>query len=192
MQFQRDGMKPTPALSVRSVWELNTMMFWVHREKMCQRCWLRRYLTNFGSFLYTNRTMTPFQKLFYLKKKEEKKRSLAVYSRSAQKCASRLSTCQVLTVIVRVVRAAGWIARMSACLPGREMQVIFKIKADIFRWCTWHHLHITLLLLVRSFFKSLDWVFCLLPIDELCLHLDLYVSLVYLTHLWYRAPLLLH
>lgn len=41
---------------------------------MCQRCWLRRYLTNFGSFLYTNRTMTPFQKLFYLKKKKEKKK----------------------------------------------------------------------------------------------------------------------
>lgn len=142
MQFQRDGMKPTPALSVRSVWELNTMMFWVHREKMCQRCWLRRYLTNFGSFLYTNRTMTPFQKLFYLKKKEEKKRSLAVYSRSAQKCASRLSTCQVLTVIVRVVRAAGWIARMSACLPGGEMQVIFKIKADIFRW-VFLRMHVT-------------------------------------------------
>ena len=136
--------------AVRSVWELNTMMFWVHREKICQRCWLRRYLTNFGSFYTRTGQWLLFRSRSILKKKKERKkrkRSLAVYSRSSQKCASRLSTCQVLTVIVRVVRAAG-IVRMSVCLPGAQrcqwflrLKQIYSGSSFFFFWgCAWHHL----------------------------------------------------
>lgn len=55
-------------------------------EKMCQLRWLTRYLTNFGFSIGSclNRTMTPFQKLFYFKK------SQAVCSHSSQKSARRL------------------------------------------------------------------------------------------------------
>lgn len=71
--------------------------------RLLQLCWLRSYLTKFGSIcLHLNRTMTPFQKLFYFRK------SQAGCSQSSQKCARRLrlwlSTCQVLSLIVCVVQ----------------------------------------------------------------------------------------
>ncbi len=55
---------------------------------LLQPCWLRYYLTNFGFsiWLHLNRTMTPFQKLFYFRK------SQAVYSQSSQKYARKTQT----------------------------------------------------------------------------------------------------
>lgn len=55
---------------------------------LLQLCWLRFYLTNFGFSicLHLNRTMTPFQKLFYFRK------SQAVYSQSSQKYANKTQT----------------------------------------------------------------------------------------------------
>lgn len=80
---------------------------------LLQRCWLRFYLTNFGFSicLHLNRTMTPFQKLFYFRK------SQAVYSQSSQKYANKTQDLGFQPVKFLLYCACGTVWFLSAFMP---------------------------------------------------------------------------
>ena len=135
--------------AVRSVWELNTMMFWVHREKICQRCWLRRYLTNFGSFYTRTGQWLLFRSRSILKKKKEKKKKKipgGLQSELSEVCQQtlNLSSSDCNCACCASCRDREDVGLLTWC---PEMPVIFKIKADLFWFffffflgCAWHHL----------------------------------------------------
>lgn len=106
--------------------------------RLLQLSWLRYYLTNFGFSICSrlNRTMTPFQKLFYFKK------SQAVYSQSSQKYANKTQTWafNLSSSYFNCVRGAvqydfehtvlltvHWYAYLCC---GCGMEISLKIKAD--------------------------------------------------------------
>lgn len=120
--------------------------------RLLQLCWLRYYLTKFGFSicLHLNRTMTPFQKLFYFRK------SQAVYSQSSQKYANKTQTwafklssyffncvcgavqydfeCSYAAVLLTV----HWYVYLCC---GYEMEISLKIKVDMLKiWLSRTHM----------------------------------------------------